>query len=374
MNKIKAFLSLKPEHNDNIFYTSDGEKVDDFIITASPKLTFARSDDRLVSSFSGKLNIIDYYEKNELDAVDDEYRASLGYKLTQRLSFKGEGQYLKNSRPDYFVDETGLTTAKKIEKTVGSFNGDYILTESSLLSAGYNHENFQYRESDKQGTETNSANFMIGKDLSGSISNMSSRFSLGYSNSSSADLEIYLMSSTIGITKAINETVSLSIDTGISNIKTNFDNFFIIFNPDPTLVDLDDEYLEWLFFSSIDYKGEYTSLSISLSRTVVPAPERSGAVERLSSGLSCERRLSEDLSIFTSILFHKNNSDKGQFSTAEIDEELIQLRPGLKYKINRYLNFEAAYRYSFSRNKTTDKDATQNIFYLNLWSDYPIFE
>jgi hypothetical protein len=380
--KLDANAAFKSEYNDNLYLHEEGDEVDDLINTLSPGLKMRFTGDSFSSELNGRADILKYNENDDLDTVDDEFRAAFNYRLSQRLSLKTDGRYQNISRPDYYVEETGLTIAKEIERCNGSIKAEYQLTEKTFSSIEYAHDNLEYRDESKPGTETNSGTLVIGSSLD-SFSNTIGRLTLGYSRSLFQGLQLDSMTAFAGFTRSINEKWSVSFDAGINEIQTDFGYYryvpvtyesgYIIV---PVRVSESDDYLEWMAFSGLDYKGELSTIRFSLSRVISPAPERTGAVERLSAGLNVMRRITEDFSLDASAVYYTNKSDSGQFSVSETDEETVQIRPGMKYRINRYIDFEAAWKLTMYKNRSSgsDKDAMQNVVYCRFFAGYPVFE
>lgn len=379
--KIDITAAAKAEHTDNLFFQTGRATVDDFISTLSPGLKASFNDAVFFSELSGRADILKYNDNDNLDTVDDDFSGKINYKFTPRFSMGASGRYISSSRPDYFIEETGLAVLQKIERKTASCKSEYYITEKVFSSIEYAHDNLQYREYNKSGSETNSGNFVIGSSFGGINENLIARLTMGYSRSSFDGLQLDSTFSYAGFTKNIDEKWAFSIDAGANIIQTDFDDYQYYYDPSgedpfPVLVknNKSDEYLEWMAFSNLDYKGEMSSAKFSISRTVSPAPERSGAVERRSIRLSGSRRITEDLSFDASVSYYTNTSDRDQFSVSQIDDETIQMRPGFRYQINTYFSFETAYKFTFLKNKITDKDATQNVVYCRFFAGYPVFE
>jgi hypothetical protein len=100
-------IALRGEYNDNIFFTRD-ETISDYIGTGSPGLEIINRTERLNLNLNGAFHFIRYEDADELDSDDYDAQGRIRYQLTPVLTGSAGAAYIKDSRPDREIEETGL--------------------------------------------------------------------------------------------------------------------------------------------------------------------------------------------------------------------------------------------------------------------------
>lgn len=356
-------LGLKEEYNDNIFFT-DEEEVDDFITTVSPGIELRRKYERVSASLKGLLDASLYSENSDLNDVDQNFNGDFLYLLTQRLSFSAGASYLRDSRPDREIDETGLVLGTDIRKRQHYNAGmGYKLTEitNANFTYAYDREDFDRLDS----TDYNSHIIGLGltHDLNYWLSSTTGRMNFGYGqyDYSTSDIDYYKL--TIGAERQWTEIYSYYFDIGGRVTHSEFDS-----------ERTDDDSTGGVVKLGMRYKGELTRGNLFFSHDVGAASGRNGTTERTSVVFLLHRRFAEKLSGSLQGGYYLNKSDRGELAIDEIDERTVRITPRISYEFSRYFSLEGAYAYAHIKDKADCTSRERNQVFVRLVFEYPLFQ
>jgi len=208
------FIALKQEYNDNIFLDADDE-VDDFITTVSPGFEVAKVTERLDARLLARLDGLLYWDNDDLNAVDQLYSGVISHRATPLLTLGGEASYVRDSRADREIEDTGLIlgTQKRDDAHIG-LSADYMATEKTTLglAAEYNNEEFEEDDTDGRSADSDSAGgrLELSHDISSAIPGTVATAQLGYTNFDAVDADVDNYYAAVGAKRAVTELVTLS--------------------------------------------------------------------------------------------------------------------------------------------------------------------
>jgi len=156
------------------------------------------------------------------------------------------------------------------------------------------------------------------------------------------------------------------VNAGAQHIRSDFEDFF----GQPRKTD----HTGWTGDASLIYTGETSNASFTFSHGLSPAYGYSGATIRTAAILGLERRFIHDVSATLSAGYYINKSDAGDYSTQDIDERSLVVRPGLRWKASKYAAVDAAYQYRHIDYRLGGGNASQQLVYAGVTLSYPFFD
>lgn len=362
--KVIPSVALKGEYNDNIFFTAKDEK-DDYIGTISPGLEIIERTERLDLNLTGALDVIEYADNDELSAVDYDYKARLGYGLTPRLNVKTHALYAKSTQPDRDVVETGLVqdTQRRLRQLYGG-GLEYTLTEKAAAALSYFYQDDDWDSDDPNDEDLtiNSADMLYTYNISRWFESTIGRLNFGYANFDYETTETDYYFGTLGFLHHFSEIYSIQADAGTRYTDSEFDN------------DQDDQNWGGRGSLGLIYNGEFTKVDLTASRDIMAASGRTGTVERTEFVFDARHRVLEKLWAGLSAGYYLNKSDADEFSSQEIDEATIRIRPNIFWEITQYLTLKTSYKYTYVDDDDDDKTRTRNLVFVELTFAYPVIE
>jgi opacity protein-like surface antigen len=361
--RVVPSIAAKDEYNSNIFFTT-GARTDSFIITVSPRLEVSDRTERLDVLLDAGADRLFYSTDEELDTWDQRYRGALGYRISDRFRLSGDASWRREGRPDRDIATTGQLVGSRSDRLNGSATIDFVLGEKIGGGLSYGYDRIEYQNQENVDSEQHTVGLGFTHHLGQYLSNTKARANLGYSRSTftGADVESYTM--TVGFSREIHELWSMLADVGARYTWSQFDVQGTESSNDTG----------WIAKVALAYKGERDTGNLSFNRDVTVAAGQGGAVERTSVTLGLAHRGSYEFTGLFSTGYYWNRSEAGQFSGQAIDEQTVQVRPGLRYAATKNIDVEAAYQYTRILFRQTDTAASQNVVYLRAALRYPVVE
>jgi hypothetical protein len=368
------YVELREEFNDNIFFSFE-DSVDDFITTISPGLDIVEKTERLDASLKGRLDGIIYADNNEFNAVDQHFLGHLGYKITERLGMLADAWYIKDSRPDRDILETGLVQSAEPRKRRNLALGtDYRTSENTSNSLIYQYEASDYEDREFSDSKIHTLNFSHTWNARRFFKETIGRLNLGYVNADFETSEVASFSGTIGASWNYTELLSVLFDIGIRYAETDF--IVLEFVPPNQIVTRLETTRQFsgVGSASLEFKGEYTKGNIKLLHDIREARGRGGTTVRTEATGWLRRRFSEKFSVTLSAGYYKNKSDQGTVALVDLNEQTFRIRPGLRYDFNDDIFLEAAYKLTYVKDNVADTSANQNMIFGQIYWQWPIFD
>jgi len=390
--KLIPSIGIKGEYNDNIFF-DDGNEEEDFITTISPGLKLSNRTERLNAGLSARFDGISYFDNNDLNAIDQDYKGNLDYQLTPKTGVTADAGYKKDSRRDRdieVIDEGTATGLIQGDETRIRYNGGFsfnsMLTETTAVNCSYSFakDNFDNREDND--IRMHNLNLGLTHNLSFIDELTMGRLNFGYGRYDYLDGEnimplltiidnsrIDYYSATIGVSRNISEIFSILADMGGSYTKSKYetryknDQFYFTQKENNSGTGM-------VARITTSYNGELTSGSLNFSHDVRASSGTSGATERTSIELNISRRFTYELSGRISTEYYLNKADDGDYSARGTDETTWRIRPSIRYNFTNDLFMEASYYFTKNKDREDHTDTTRNQFFIKISMDYPLFE
>lgn len=367
-------IALREEYNDNVFFSVQDQS-DDFITTVSPGLGLLDTTERLDLSLSGRLDAIYYADLTELDAVDQHYLGHLGYQLTERLGLLTDAWYIKDSRPDRDILETGLVqSAQPRRRRFASLGVDYRTGENTSNNLFYRYEQSDFEDVDLVDSKIHSVDYQLTWDARRVVKETVGKLSLGYANADFSTSRVETLSATLGADWKATELWHLMFDLGGRYTVTDFEIVEVV--PPSTLVTRTETNrdLSGVGKATAVYSGLYTYVNLAVLHDIREARGRGGTAYRTELTGWARYRLTEKFRLTLSAGYYLNRSRQGTVAIVDVDEQTLRIRPGLQYEFTEDLILEAAYKYTRIEDDIDNTTAEQNMVFAQLYWQWPLFE
>ncbi len=365
-------IALREEFSDNIFFSVEDE-VDDLITTISAGLDIVEKSERVDTDLKGRLDKNIYADNDDLNAVDQYYLGRLDYNFTERLSALANAGYIRDSRPDRDVAETGLVqTAEPRKYQYFSLGGDYLTSENTSNALTYQYQRSDYEDREFSDSRIHTLNFKHTWNARRYFKETIGRVVLGYVNADFKTSKAESVSGTIGASWNYSEALSILFDLGVRYTSTDFITVEVL----PSRQIVEDTPRDWsgVGRATIEYEGEYTNGSFVFLHDIREAQGRGGTVVRTGLTGFYERRLSEKIDIILSASYYRNKSDEGTAAPTDLDERTLLIRPSLRYNITHDIFLEGSYYFTRIRDDIAKTTATQNIVLGQVYWQWPLFD
>jgi hypothetical protein len=369
-------IGAREEYDNNLFY-SESKEEEDFVTTISPKIKWGIDTETTTASASAGLDRVLYRESDELNQTDQLYGASVGHRMHERFSAAARFNYLRDSRRERDLETTGLVQDDSIRKRWQyGISGNYLLSEDDGLEGSISFEQEDFQNAGTSDFDSWSGALSYFRSF-----NPETRWStqLGYTsyNYDLSDIGNYWVST--GINRKINETITLDAQIGGRFTRTEqTESRMVILLPSfiPVLqtekVTNDSSGL--IGNLGLTFKGEHSSFDVSANHDVKNASGRNGTTNRTAFVISANQQLTDDWFIFCSGGYYINEANAGELATADIDERTFQIQPRIRYRINRHLSLDSAYRYTQIENRTNDSTLRDSTLMMQLEYSYDLLE
>lgn len=381
--KLIPSATVRQEYNDNVFFSVNDRK-SDWITTLSPGITLSGRTERIEVNASARIDDIHYRDERDLNATDQFYQGKLRFRPTMKLSLSGEAAYSRDSRPDRDIETTGLVlNAVKRERQSYGGSGDWRVTERLSTGLSYKYDRDRYDNMGYIDQESQNANLGFYYDL---FQKTKGRLIFGYGNYRSPGTVVDTCSGTAGFSTELSEVWSLIVDAGASYTRTQFDVTYLKYVPiyqsslitiyRPSYVTQEESNSSWGTVGQVAlaYKGEKTTGSVVLSKSIAAAAGRTGATDRTSVALDIGHRFTYKFSASVSAMYYLNESDAGQYSPYGIDEKSMRIGAKLKYEFTHDIALEAAYYHYRVEYRNNDTFASRNHIQVAFTIKHAFFE
>ncbi len=357
-------LGLKEEYNDNIFFDADDEE-DDYITTISPGIELSRSHERTSASLKGVLDIGRYADNDELDDVDQLYKANLFHQLTDRFYFSGDASYKRDSRSDRDIDETGLTLGTDVRKKQHyGVDIGYVLSEKFTIGAAGTYGKEDFDNSNEVDSDIYKVELQLKYNLSDWFPLTTGHVTTSYARYEDDTMDVDYYNLLFGVERQLTEIFTFYADLGGRYSSSKFDYFYDDDNSFGAVVDV-----------GCRYKGELTSGKAFFSHDLAAQSGSTGGTERTSFVVSMRRRFAEKLSGRLTGGYYLNKSSSGEYSYGETDETTIRISPSLSYRVTQNINLNASYKYVKLKDKAGKNQTTErNSVFVSLVVEHHFFE
>lgn len=354
--------SIREEYNDNILFDDDTEQ-DDFITTTSLGLEMRERTELLTANLATRFDGLVYADYNEYNDIEEYYKGSLAYQLTQFLKLSADAGYSVDSRPDRDLDVTGYVFASDVRRRQEySCAADYQASEKTSLFTSYSYQDDQF--------ETNETDDFTGQNVLAGLTRSldltkptAARLYSRYSHYDFSSARVDNYSVTVGFSRQFSEKLNAVFDIGPryteGSDKTTGDTAY-------------DSGLGGRF--TLTYQEELTTAEMNIFHEVTGSSGRDGATERTGLVLALKHRIGDRSSVRLGIDSYLNKADSDAAFVSDLNELTTSLTPSLHYEFNPLLFCEGAYRYTVIDDREDDRERHRNLVYVKLTYKYPVVE
>ncbi|MEW6289979.1 MAG: hypothetical protein AB1545_09005 [Thermodesulfobacteriota bacterium] len=358
--------SIREEYNDNIFFSEDTEKdpaQDDFITTASLGLEMRERTELLTANLATRIDGLAYADYNELNDIEEYYKGSLAYQLTQFLKLSADAGYSVDSRADRDLDVTGFTSDVDVRRRQDyACAADFQASEKTSLFTSYSYQDDQFETNDMD--EFTGQNVLAGLTRSLDLTKPTAARLYGrYSHYDFYSSLVDNYSVTVGLSRQFSEKLSYVFDIGPryteGSDKRTSDTAY-------------DSGLGGQF--TLTYQEELTTAEMNIFHEVSGSSGRDGATERTGLVLALKHRIGERSSVRLGIDSYLNKADRDAAFVSDFNELSTTLTPSLHYEFNPLILCEASYRYTVIEDREADHERHRNLVFVKLTYKYPVVE
>lgn len=362
--KVVPSIALQEEYNDNILFDDkDKSQKEDYITTLTPGLMVRNRTHRMNWLIDGRMDLLAYAKNNENNDVDHRHRGSFRYDLTPRISFWTGGAYMRDSRPDRDVRETGeVFGANRRETGEFDFGTQYRFTEVSGISLAYGYAQTEFEDPDDDDYTANTVNARYEHDLMEYFNNTMARANLRYTRFDYDFLDVDHYTATLGAVYRWSEVLKVEMDLGIrytDSENKSLSHTFDTWGPSGSLL--------------LKYQWERMNGFFGITADVEPYSDKGTALRtRFLFGIG--RKFAENFEGILRSEYILNNGDQGEIALEEIDRQTFNVSPILRWQFLPEIGLEARYTYSSVDDDADQLERVQHRVWLRLSFEYPLFE
>jgi hypothetical protein len=394
--KLKLGTDVEEKYSDNVFFDAENPK-DDFVTRIMPWLRAGWENEIIDFQLTGKADFFDYWDNDELDAVDQSYDGHFLRRWNSRFSTMLSAAYLNDERRERELAETGLLfNDDDRQRQTYTLSGQYQISALSAMSLIYNYQNEAFDDELTYDLRAHLVQLAITRSLSPAMERTTGSFVLvgrlyEYSRAyvtSDPLLGVYRMdvdddqsieyySIRIGVSHNRTERLKLNLDMGTRLTRADKTVLRTI-EPNPfslTVPRAREEDESWGFVAAMEavYSGEKWELSALASHDLVPASGRDGTTERTTLRFDGHGRIVSKWYYNWSARGYLNRSDDSGV-TGDDDEITVRLQAGLRYAFNSRWSLGTKWLTTWIDDRENNVDRTQNSVTLRLRWNWPILE
>ena len=394
--KLKLGADVEEKYSDNVFFDAEDPK-DDFINRIRPWLRTGWVTETVDLQLSGKADFYDYWDNDDLDAVDQFYDGRLFRRWNSRFSTTLSAAYLNDERRERELAETGLLfNNDNRQRYTCTLNGEYQISELSAMSLTYSYEHETFDDERTYDLQAHLVQLSITRSMAPALERTTGRVVLvgglyEYGRdfaTSDPFLGLYRMdvdddqtieydSIRIGLSHNRTERLQFNMDMGarFARVDNTVDRTI---EPNPlnlTVPRAEEEDESWGYVATLEavYSGEKWQLSALASHDLVPASGRDGSSERTTLRFDGKGRLVSRWYYHWSARGYLNRSDDSGV-TSDDDEITVRLQAGLRYAFNPSWSLGAYWLTTWIDDRENNVDRAQNVASLRLQWNWPILE
>jgi hypothetical protein len=381
--KLTPVISVRQEYNDNVFFDTSHEK-SSFITRVRPGLEMSDRTERLDLKLAGYATPFFYWDESDLNSVDQEYRGSVSYQLSPRLSVGADAGVLVDHQPDRDVLTTGLTYGdnRRIQQRYGG-NTNWALSELVSVSASYGYTREDWRNAnrsdDVEDWQSHAVTLGLARELGAARGTTLGLLNVGWAVYDYETSKTNYWFSSVGVQHRLTEVYNIKGDVGARYMDTDFKVQQLAIVPPGVIavVSENENSSGWGGLAHLEgeYTGERTRASLGFSHDISPGSGTTGVVQRTGLTFNGQYLLREKLrlGLFTSAF--RNKSENQQYTGSEIDEYAYNVIPSLRWEFHPEWTLEAGYSFTYVDDRAQDGGtAVRNLGYVQLAYGLPLFD
>lgn len=362
--KVVPAAMLREEYDDNVFFSSTSPKSSS-ITTLSAALTLIENTERLSSSLETRLDGLLYSADQGLNAVEQRYSAQGSYFLTPRFKMAASAAYSEQSRPDRFIETTGLVVRQTSSRQTYSVSGDAAVSEKLNTHLGYGYDWTDYHDPSVSNVAGHTVRLGGDYDLGTLLPRAKLLVWGGFNSFVYSSSTVDNFSARVGASYLVDELWSVQAELGGRMTHSELDLDGRTHRSDSP---------GWVANLAAFYRGETGTASLTLSRDVQNADARSGAVESTSFAVALSSRLSYELSAVIGGSCHWNSSGREEFAGQAIEERTFTFNPSLGYQVSRNVAINLGYELALVHDVQAGTNTQRNKVFITLTVERALFE
>ncbi len=370
-------LKLRGEYNDNILFSRLAEW-DDYIGTVSPQMVFKYRTELANLESGVGLDYMQYADHDELNTTNQRYYLRGTYQTLERLRFRGDVSYIKDTTLDSELRETGLVGIRS-NRARFNISGGVTYQLSELYEIG-----FDYQYTDTRYDWYGNVDYvyhMASMSLNHMLSNQRDVITLqpyySYMDSEASTVDNYGFS--IGWLHDFSEIMHLTFFFGVRYTDTDYYLVqpTVIFDPSvyppfrlvyQKVSEKDDS---WGGVADISLRrdGETFHWKIGYDQDLAYS-SYGEPIDRKKGYFNLYKDFSRRLGGRISASYYRVKSDG---DVTREDRDYFDIRPALIFKITENHTLECVYNYSHehNRNVSSNKNYDRNRVWISLNFNFP---
>lgn len=349
-------LDITGEYNDNILF-SHNEKKSDYLATLSPGLTFDYSTELISLNSYVAFDISRYADKKIYDNENQSFGLKGNYRLSEKMTFKGDISYRYDTTLDSYLEETGNITLRQ-DLQHYRIAGGFSYKVSGLSSMGID---YAFRKRDYE--------------LDESVDYDRNRISLSFNRRLKSERDVITIQSSFSrLDSDYNEVDDYGLSAGWSHqpserysIKVRLGGRYTRVTPHG------EDRTNWNSGGTADIslqkKGEVSSIRVAYRRELNYSSSGEAInVDRIYCNL--DRQMIERLSVRFRGNFYRTESER---KVNKRNNRYFTITPSLIYQITEKYALELAYNYSWQKDKALSEDVKRdrNRVWITLSLNFP---
>lgn len=377
--QIGPYLGVRGAYNDNIFFdTNSNEVQDSFILTILPGIELTERTERLNARLSGEVAPFFYQADSNLDHVDQDYRARIGYRFTPRFYGEADAFFIVDHRPDRDFLATGLVQSfEKRDRYHFGGEMEYIFSEKDSISLNYEFNRDDWEQSsDLDDVNYYGVSLSLDRNLADWLRETNGQLIIGYNKIKRDVAKSDSFVGEVAFHYRLSELFRLRLRGGARYVSSDFDTVKARDPATGALVIGKDSNSGWGGVGSaiLEYAGERTSSALIFSHDISSGSGRATPTVLTRAVGTVNYRLLEKMRLGLSAEGYHNKADSGEFGFEAIDQYTFRIRPNIRWEFYDDFALEAAYRYTYGMDDLRDKTASRNTVYLELTYGFPFFD
>ena len=353
---LSPSLGIIGEYNDNILFSQD-LKYSDYIGTLSPGLAIKHSTELINLNGYAAFDISRYADNSIYDDEIQSYGLKGDYRLSEKLKFKGDFSYLKDTTLDSYLEETGIVTQRQEMKSLNMASGfSYQVSDLSVMNIDYAYRKRDYESRDSVDYDLDSVNLSLNRKLKSERDYIVVTSSFTRYSSDFSEVDDYGLSA--GWSHQPSENYRLDIRLGGRYTRIT-----------PYSSDVTDGSFGGTADISLNRKGETSNIMLTYRRELnYSSFGETINVDRIYTDLN--RQLFRRLGTGLRCDLYRTVSES-KFDDRDLKH--FEINPYIFYQLTARHTLEFSYKYSWLKNETlsyTDK-RTRNMVWINLKFNFP---
>lgn len=354
--ELTPAITLRGEYDDNIDFTREN-KIDDFVWSISPSLTWNYGTDKLKINSRAGATVRRYTDESDLD--DEMYSLSLGaaFQATERLGLTANAGYIRDTTLDSYLEETGRVMEREDRKLLTAGGGlAFAMTERMNTGLNYGFRKADYDRPASEDYTAHTFSGFLGYKLKSQVDTLFLSPSYSWTDLETKDIDTYSVS--LAWERKMSEIYKIRASAGYRWSEQKYDGVSGKDRSNGMIADI-----------SLTRQGQLSSVTVGYARDLAVGTQGElDQVDRFYAqlGYKLMERLTANLN--GSLYFAKKQNER---AIRDNDSTFWSVSPSLSYQLTENFFLTTGYRYAHNKEDWYDGSAERNMVWLALSFQMP---